>query len=109
VAGDIGPLVGGEAGQPRGVAGQPAVALVAHLPSQARQRPLWPRQALRLPSAPWDEASPLQADLHPGVASLDPLCAGTSRLNGLGGTRRTACWATRLGPGDSLATRRPGG
>jgi hypothetical protein len=71
---DVGTLVGGEAGQQRWVAGQPAMDPAAHLPSQARQRPMWPPQALRVPSgAPRDEAGPLQAGLHPGVAQLDPL------------------------------------
>jgi hypothetical protein len=104
---DIGPLVGGEAGQQRWVAGPPAMAPAAHLPSQARRRPI---QALRLPPAPpRDETSPLHAGLHPGVAPLDPLFAVTSRLNGLGGTRRTGCLATLLGPGYSLATQQPCG
>jgi hypothetical protein len=107
---DSGPLVGGEAGQQRCIAAQPAMAPAAHLQSQARQRPMWPSQALRLASPPpWEEASPLQAGLHPGVAQLDPLFAVTSRLNALGGTHRTGCLATLLGPGYSLATQQPCG
>jgi len=66
--------VGGEAGQPRGVARQPALDPAAHLPSQARQQRMWPPQALRvLSAAPRDEVGPLQAGLHPGVMQLDPL------------------------------------
>jgi hypothetical protein len=72
---DMDPLVGAEAGQPHGVAGQPTLDPAAPLPSQARQQPMWPPQALRVSSAaPRDEVGPLQAGLHPGVMRLDPLC-----------------------------------
>jgi hypothetical protein len=72
---DMHPLVGAEAGQPHGVAGQPTLDPAAPLPSQARQQPMWPPQALRVSSAaPRDEVGPLQAGLHPGVMRLDPLC-----------------------------------
>jgi hypothetical protein len=71
---DMGALVDGEAGQQRWEAGQPALDPAADLPSPARQRPMWPPQAWRVPSAaPRDEAAPPQAGLHPGVAPLDPL------------------------------------
>jgi hypothetical protein len=72
---DIDTLVGGEASQPRGVAGQPALDPAAHLPSPARQQSMWLPQVLRVSSAaPWDAVGPLQPCLHPGVARLDPLC-----------------------------------
>jgi hypothetical protein len=71
---DIDTPVGGEAGQQRWVAGQPALDPAAHLLSQARQQRMWPPQALRVPSAaPRDEVGPLQAGLHPGVMRLEPL------------------------------------
>ena len=71
---DIGALVSGEAGQQRWEAGQPALDPAADLPSQVRQRPMWPPQAWRVPPAvPRDEAAPPQVGLHPGVAPLDPL------------------------------------
>ena len=73
MSGDLGARVGGAAGQQRWAAGQPALDPAADLPSPARQRPLWPPQAWRGPSAaPRDEAAPPQAGLHPGVAPRDP-------------------------------------